>query len=195
MTAGFVGSDLHDLINKTASWTMEQYREALMREALEDDTNNKMDIDDTTPGKPNPSDSTVRELRSLVRRAEQVDRPEPVGFDCLILQMRAFLAVFPHVQPSSKREGFATVPDTTWDDIGALDDVREKLINEIVRPIQEPELYEILGLGSPGGVLLWGPPGCGKTLLAKAVANESKANFISIKGPELLNKVHNLLPI
>jgi ribosome biogenesis ATPase len=195
MTAGFVGSDLHDLINKTASWTMEQYRQALMREALEEDDNNKMDVDDTMLGKPNPSDNTVRKLRSLIRRAQQVDRPEPVGFESLTLQMRAFLAVLPHIQPSSKREGFATVPDTTWDDIGALDDVREKLINEIVRPIQEPELYEILGLGSPGGVLLWGPPGCGKTLLAKAVANESKANFISIKGPELLNKVCNPFPI
>jgi hypothetical protein len=59
----------------------------------------------------------------------------------------------------------------------------------IVQPIRHPELFEAVGIANPCGVLLWGPPGCGKTLLAKAVANESRANFISVKGPELLNKV------
>ena len=58
----------------------------------------------------------------------------------------------------------------------------------IVQPIKKPELYLKVGIAAPAGVLMWGPPGCGKTLLAKAVANESRANFISIKGPELLNK-------
>ena len=59
----------------------------------------------------------------------------------------------------------------------------------IVQPIRRPELFKAVGIQAPCGVLMWGPPGCGKTLLAKAVANESKANFISVKGPELLNKV------
>jgi len=59
----------------------------------------------------------------------------------------------------------------------------------IVQPIKRPELFQAVGIEAPCGVLLWGPPGCGKTLLAKAVANESRANFISVKGPELLNKV------
>lgn len=58
----------------------------------------------------------------------------------------------------------------------------------IVQPIRHPELFSVVGIDAPSGVLLWGPPGCGKTLLAKAVANESRANFISVKGPELLNK-------
>merc|ERR1719193_2769421 len=91
------------------------------------------------------------------------------------------------VQPSAKREGFATVPGVTWDEVGALADVREELNAEILDPVRDPEYYEMLGLTSPSGILLCGPPGCGKTLLAKAVANEAGINFISVKGPELLN--------
>ncbi len=102
--------------------------------------------------------------------------------------MSAFLAVLPTITPSSKREGFATVPDVSFADIGALDSVRADLQHAIVDQIKEPELYAALGISSPSGVLLWGPPGCGKTLLAKAAAAESRANFISVKGPELLNK-------
>ena len=93
------------------------------------------------------------------------------------------------VQPSAKREGFATVPDITWADIGALHGVRDELHMAIVQPIRRPEIFKAVGITAPSGVLLWGPPGCGKTLLAKVVANESRANFISVKGPELLNKV------
>jgi len=92
------------------------------------------------------------------------------------------------IQPSAKREGFATIPDTTWAHIGGVQAVRKILEQAIVEPIQSPEVYGEVGIVAPSGVLLWGPPGCGKTMLAKAVANESKANFISIKGPELLNK-------
>ncbi|KAF9460350.1 P-loop containing nucleoside triphosphate hydrolase protein [Collybia nuda] len=99
-----------------------------------------------------------------------------------------FMLALKQVQPSSKREGFATVPDVTWADIGALHGTREELHMAIVQPIKRPELFSAVGIEAACGVLLWGPPGCGKTLLAKAVANESKANFISVKGPELLNK-------
>jgi ribosome biogenesis ATPase len=100
-----------------------------------------------------------------------------------------FTHALSHVQPSSKREGFATVPDITWSDIGALHNTREELHMAIVQPIRRPEVFSAVGIEAACGVLLWGPPGCGKTLLAKAVANESRANFISVKGPELLNKV------
>jgi len=102
--------------------------------------------------------------------------------------MEDFLAAIPHVQPSSKREGFTTVPDVSWDDIGALASIREELTLSVLEPISHPEKFEALGLPLPAGVLLYGPPGCGKTLLAKAIANESGANFISVKGPELLDK-------
>ena len=106
----------------------------------------------------------------------------------LSVDMNDFELALKKVQPSSKREGFVTVPNTTWDDIGALKSVREKLRVSVVEPIRNPQLFKKMGLTMPAGVLLYGPPGCGKTLLAKAVSNESRANFISIKGPELLNK-------
>lgn len=106
----------------------------------------------------------------------------------LAINNQDFLEALKVVQPSSKREGFATVPDVTWDDIGALLQIREELSMAVVQPIRRPDLFRALGVNASSGVLLWGPPGCGKTLLAKAVANESRANFISIKGPELLNK-------
>ncbi|KAI0084129.1 P-loop containing nucleoside triphosphate hydrolase protein [Irpex rosettiformis] len=99
-----------------------------------------------------------------------------------------FTLALKEVQPSAKREGFATVPDITWADIGALHATREELHMAIVQPIRHPEIFNAVGIDAACGVLLWGPPGCGKTLLAKAVANESRANFISVKGPELLNK-------
>jgi ribosome biogenesis ATPase len=99
-----------------------------------------------------------------------------------------FASALERVQPSAKREGFAVVPDVTWSDIGALKQVRQELRLAVVEPLRQPELYASVGLIQPAGVLLWGPPGCGKTLLAKAVANQTHSNFISIKGPELLNK-------
>ncbi|KIK70588.1 hypothetical protein GYMLUDRAFT_65810 [Collybiopsis luxurians FD-317 M1] len=106
----------------------------------------------------------------------------------LCISSSDFTLALKHVQPSSKREGFATVPDVTWTDVGALHGIREELHMAIVQPIKRPELFSAVGIEAACGVLLWGPPGCGKTLLAKAVANESRANFISVKGPELLNK-------
>ncbi|KAJ7219986.1 P-loop containing nucleoside triphosphate hydrolase protein [Mycena pura] len=106
----------------------------------------------------------------------------------LLITPDDFMEALGHVQPSAQREGFATVPDVTWADIGALHETREALQMAIVLPLRHPLLFHSVGIAAPCGVLLWGPPGCGKTLLAKAVANESQVNFISVKGPELLNK-------
>ena len=92
------------------------------------------------------------------------------------------------IQPTSKREGFSTIPNVSWENVGGLKDLREELYYDIVLPIINPQKLKLVGISKAAGVLLYGPPGCGKTLLAKAVANEAKANFISIKGPELLNK-------
>lgn len=180
-TAGFVGADLKDLAGKAGSWQMAQYREALERQAL--DLEQTMDLDDTRDISP-----TAQSIMRLISTARRNDIPEPPGFEQTAITMAAFDAVLPNITPSSKREGFATIPDVSWEDIGALASVREELQTAIVDPIQNPERYAAVGISAPTGVLLWGPPGCGKTLLAKAVAAESKANFISIKGPELLNK-------
>ncbi len=113
----------------------------------------------------------------------------PIQLAPLCITSADFTVALTQVQPSSKREGFATVPDVSWSDIGALHRTRDELHMAIVQPIKRPELFSAVGIEAACGVLLWGPPGCGKTLLAKAVANESRANFISVKGPELLNKV------
>ncbi|KAK0455234.1 P-loop containing nucleoside triphosphate hydrolase protein [Desarmillaria tabescens] len=112
----------------------------------------------------------------------------PTQLAPLCITSADFTVALTQVQPSSKREGFATVPDVSWSDIGALHRTRDELHMAIVQPIKRPELFSAVGIEAACGVLLWGPPGCGKTLLAKAVANESRANFISVKGPELLNK-------
>lgn len=178
-TAGFVGADLKDLVGKAGSWEMSRYRKALQAEAYRLD-DGSMDLDEIP--------TAARRFASLVARAKRKDLPEPEGFEEHFITMKAFDSVLPGITPSSKREGFATIPDVSWEDIGALKEVREQLQTAIVAPIQNPERYEKVGISAPTGVLLWGPPGCGKTLLAKAVAAESKANFISIKGPELLNK-------
>uniref|UniRef100_A0A6A7GEH3 Ribosome biogenesis ATPase RIX7 n=2 Tax=Hirondellea gigas TaxID=1518452 RepID=A0A6A7GEH3_9CRUS len=106
----------------------------------------------------------------------------------LFVTMDDFISAISIVQPSSKREGFTTLPDVTWNDIGALDSLRKELQMAVVYPIALPELFARHGLSNSTGVLLYGPPGCGKTLVAKAVASESGASFISIKGPELLNQ-------
>ncbi|CAI7762838.1 unnamed protein product, partial [Closterium sp. NIES-54] len=99
----------------------------------------------------------------------------------LSITMEDFEAAVSKVQPSAKREGFTTIPGVTWDDVGALADVREELEFSISRPIKYPEEYEAMGLRAATGILLYGPPGCGKTLVAKAIANDAGANFISIK--------------
>jgi ribosome biogenesis ATPase len=103
------------------------------------------------------------------------------------VEMNDFSKASKSIQPTAKREGFAVVPDVTWNDVGALTEVREELLHNVLEPIANPDLFRSLGLEVPAGVLFFGPPGCGKTLLAKAVANQSGANFISVKGPELLN--------
>lgn len=88
--------------------------------------------------------------------------------------------------PSALRETVVEVPNTTWQDIGGLEGVKRELQELIQYPVEHPEKFEKFGMSPSKGVLFYGPPGCGKTLLAKAIANECQANFISIKGPELL---------
>ncbi|KAI1287216.1 putative AAA family ATPase/60S ribosome export protein Rix7 [Xylaria venustula] len=174
-TPGFVGADLEDLI----SVAQNDLATELLSQITQESSSSSMEVDSDTQ-----EDPPDIKLHFAIIAAPLDAIPE----DKYTLTMRHLLEAVKQVQPSSKREGFSTIPDTTWAHIGALHDVREELMLSIVEPIHHPEKFRALGIDGPSGVLLWGPPGCGKTLLAKAVANESKANFISVKGPELLNK-------
>lgn len=92
------------------------------------------------------------------------------------------------ISPSALREVFAEVPDVSWEDVGGLEDTKDRLRETIQWPLEYPQVFETLDMSAAKGVMMYGPPGTGKTLLAKAVANEADSNFIPIKGPELLSK-------
>ena len=93
-----------------------------------------------------------------------------------------------HVEPSAMREVLVEIPDVTWEDVGGLEEVKQELKEAVEWPLKYPVVFAQLQTKPPKGILLFGPPGTGKTMLAKAVANESECNFISVKGPELLSK-------
>uniref|UniRef100_A0A182WLP8 AAA+ ATPase domain-containing protein n=1 Tax=Anopheles minimus TaxID=112268 RepID=A0A182WLP8_9DIPT len=138
-----------------------------------------------------PKDEVLRQeltLEQMLQLLLNQEKALPMSdLEGLCIERDDFMESLKTVQPSAKREGFITVPDVTWNDIGSLGDIREELKLAILAPVKFPQRLKLLGLNAPSGVLLCGPPGCGKTLLAKAVANEAGINFISVKGPELLN--------
>ncbi|BAM41098.1 cell division cycle CDC48 homologue/transitional endoplasmic reticulum ATPase [Theileria orientalis strain Shintoku] len=104
----------------------------------------------------------------------------------LVVKSKHFEEALSLCNPSSLREKIVEIPETTWNDVGGLEGVKKELIETIQYPLLYPEKFTKYGQSSNKGVLFYGPPGCGKTLLAKAIAHECNANFISIKGPELL---------
>jgi len=105
----------------------------------------------------------------------------------LEVTMGDFEGALREVEPSAVREVFVEVPNVTWNDVGGLEDVKRQLREAVQWPLRYPHLFESARLDPPKGALLSGPPGCGKTLLGKALATETGVNFISIKGPELLS--------
>jgi len=106
--------------------------------------------------------------------------------DSMAVSQENFRTALGSSNPSALRETVVEVPNVTWDDIGGLENVKRELQEVVQYPVEFPEKFEKFGMSPSKGVLFYGPPGCGKTLLAKAIANECQANFISIKGPELL---------
>ena len=102
--------------------------------------------------------------------------------------MEHLLRVRPKVKPSAMREVMVEVPEVTWQDIGGLEELKLKLRQAVEWPIKHPEVFTRMGISAPRGLLMYGPPGCSKTMIAKALANESGLNFLSIKGPELFSK-------
>lgn len=102
--------------------------------------------------------------------------------------MDDFKEAIKDVEPSALREIYVEVPEVSWDEVGGLLEVKDRLKESVEWPLTKPELFEHFGIKPPRGIVLFGAPGTGKTLLAKAIANEAQANFISIKGPELISK-------
>ena len=199
-TPGYVGADLTSLVTEAGVTAIKRIFQDLSREVPTTDINGDVEIDGAVQeslqsialSDDGPLSTLPTEIRETPIARFLLSHKGPVdaaNLSSLSLQSTDFAESLKIVQPSAKREGFATIPDVSWADIGALGNVRDELHMAIVQPIRHPELFSVVGIDAPSGVLLWGPPGCGKTLLAKAVANESRANFISVKGPELLNKV------
>ena len=128
---------------------------------------------------------------ALRRYLPEIDLDKPIPTEILEkMQVKDddFREALKAIEPSSLREVTVEVPNVTWADIGGLDSVKSELRETVELPLSKPEVFKRLGIRAAKGFLLYGPPGVGKTLLAKAVANESNANFISVKGPEVLSK-------
>jgi len=106
----------------------------------------------------------------------------------LEIGMDDFMFALREVEPSAIREVFIEVPNVKWDDIGGNRTIKKRLVEAVEWPLKYPEIFQKAGTRPPKGILVSGKPGCGKTLLAKAIANESHVNFISVKGPELISK-------
>ena len=169
-TPGFVGADLSDLVSTAGEVAILRFFRALNQNHL------SMDVDVT-------SQATQNVLHYV-----ELSKDPDITVCNVNVTYEDYVNALSRIQPMAKREGFATIPETTWDDIGALETVRTEIWETIIEPIRNPQKYAQFGITAPTATLLWGPPGCGKTLLAKAVAHEANANFMSIKGPELLNK-------
>lgn len=134
-------------------------------------------------------EAAMSALRRILPKIDlQKDEIPAEVLENLDVNRKDFTEALKVVEPSALREVLVEIPDVKWDDIGGLSDVKNNLKEMIEWPLKHPESYRKVGITPPKGVLLYGPPGCGKTLLAKAIANESEANFIAVKGPELLSK-------
>ncbi len=136
----------------------------------------------------------VREaaLNALRRYLPEIDLDSdtipPEVLEKMEVRMEDFMAAYKEIVPSGLREIYVEVPEVSWNDIGGLEEAKQELKQAVEWPMKYPEVFKRLGIRPPKGILLYGPPGTGKTLLAKAVATESGANFIAVRGPEILSK-------
>ena len=134
-------------------------------------------------------EAAMKCLRRLLPELNLEDEKiPPETLEKLIITKADFDNAIKEVMPSAMREVYLESPDVKWSDIGGLDEVKRELQEAVEWPLRYPDLYTKLGHSIPKGILMHGPSGTGKTMLAKAVATESEANFISVKGPELLSK-------
>jgi len=131
-------------------------------------------------------------MKALRRYLPEIDleqeRIPPAVLEKMKVTMDDFMNAFREITPTAMREVAIEVPTVHWDEVGDLEEVKQELRESVEWPLKNAEVFERMGIKPPKGILLFGPPGCGKTLLARAVATESEANFISIKGPEVFSK-------
>ncbi len=131
-------------------------------------------------------------MKALRRYLPEIDLDEeeipPALLDRMIVKRSDFRKALGEVEPSAMREVLVELPKVTWDDVGGLTEPKQQVRESVEWPLTNPERFDRLGIDPPKGVLLYGPPGTGKTLMARAVASETNANFISIRGPQLLSK-------
>jgi len=116
------------------------------------------------------------------------ERVPPEILDKMVVNEDDFLSAYREITPTAMREVYVEVPSVHWKEVGGLDRIKNELVQSVEWPLKKPEVFKRMGIKPPRGILLYGPPGCGKTLLARAVATESEANFISVKGPEIFSK-------
>ena len=133
-------------------------------------------------------EAAMHALRSILPEIDMEKDIPPEVMEQLTVTREDFTEALKNTEPSALREVFVEVPNVRWDDIGGLDRVKQELKEVVEWPLRYAEVFMQLRTRPPRGIILFGPPGTGKTMLVKAVANESEANFISIKGPELLSK-------
>jgi len=134
-------------------------------------------------------EAAMKALRRMLPELRLEDeRIPPEVLNRLVVTMADFEQALKEITPTAMREVYLETPEVHWSDIGDLENVKVELREAVEWPLKYPEIYKRLGYNMPKGILLYGPPGTGKTLLAKAVATESEANFISVRGPELLSK-------
>ena len=127
-------------------------------------------------------------FRSLPEIDAETDEVPVSVLNSINITKDDFREGFKDMQPSTMREVLIERPHVKWEDIGALESVKDELKEAVEWPLKYSKVFDHMGARPPKGILLYGPPGTGKTMLAKAVATESEANFISVKGPEFLNK-------
>jgi transitional endoplasmic reticulum ATPase len=131
-------------------------------------------------------------MKALLRYLPEINLKEeripPGVLEKMEVQIDDFMNAFKEITPTAMREIAVEIPVVHWDEVGGLEEVKEKLKEAVEWPLKNPEVFKRLGIQPPKGILLIGPPGCGKTMLARAVATESEANFISVKGPEVFSR-------
>ena len=130
-------------------------------------------------------------MKCLRRHLPEIDLGKPIPAEILEkmkVSAQDFNDALREIEPSAMREVFVEVPRVSWEDVGGLEEVKRELHEAVELPLEDKESFTRMGIRPPKGVLLFGAPGTGKTLIARALANESRANFISIKGPEIMSK-------